>query len=84
VQPTNDAFGDMLSQVSGDSTLNVKTEVEKPAVQKPVLVVGSAAIAKNENIIPQKDSIENDLVKDTPVVESKMACLFITTMHWLK
>ena len=72
VQPTNDAFGDMLSQVSGDSTLNVKTEVEKPAVQKPVLVVGSAAIAKNENIIPQKDSIENDLVKDTPVVESKM------------
>jgi len=70
-QPNNDAFGNMLSQVSGDSTLNVKTEVEKPAVQKPVLVVGSAAIVKNETI-PQRDSIENNTIKDTPIVESKM------------
>jgi hypothetical protein len=72
-QPDNNAFGNMLSQVSGDSTLNVKTEVEKPAAQKTSPAVESAAIAKNENSIPQKDGLDNNKVNGTGIAGSKMA-----------
>lgn len=57
----NDAFGNMLSEVSGDSTLNLKTEVEKPAAQKTSPAVEPAAVAKNQNSIPQKDGIDNNI-----------------------
>lgn len=62
-EPKNNAFANMLSQVSGDTTLNLKTEVEKPVAQKALPFVDSATIVKSETIPEQEDSITSDYTK---------------------
>lgn len=62
VEVKNDAFGNMLSQVSGDTTLNLKTEIEKPVSQKPLPVMDSTAFTKNEIIAEKKESALNETI----------------------
>ncbi|CAN5744648.1 hypothetical protein BH10BAC2_BH10BAC2_43790 [soil metagenome] len=48
------AFGDMLSEVVNDSTLNSKTEPAEPKVQEAVILTDTTAAVKNETIAEQK------------------------------
>lgn len=51
---TSNAFGDMLSEVVNDSTLNTKTEPEKPKVEKAAIVKDTIGALNKEMIAEQK------------------------------